>query len=218
MIINTSLMKQFKHLILPLILFAVVCTLELSKKELRTGDIAFYSFNASDPDGFSIITLVNISPGSTIYFTDSEWNGNRFNKGENHIIWKTGETSIKAGTIVNFDAIKTDPKVSYGEILNTLALNQTGDALFAYTGSIQMPELFIAAASNNSRQFGTLVNTNLKEGSTAITYPEGTLAAQFNGDLQANREDLIHALNDMTNYKIQRRSLALDTKLAVSNQ
>ena len=212
---KTSIMKPFKYLIAPLILFIVVCSLELTKKELATGDIAFYSFNASDPDGFSIITLVNIAPNSTIYFTDSEWNGNRFKKGENHMIWNSGDDVITAGTVIKFETIKTNPKVSSGKSFNTIGLNQNGDALFAYTGMIQMPEVFLAAVSNNIHEFGTLANTRLDSGSTAITYPKGTLMAKFNGVATLNKDQLIKALNHMGNYKIQKRSLTMENGLAL---
>jgi len=39
------------------------------------GDIAFTAYNADGNDDFAFVTLVAISSGAIIYFTDNEWDG-----------------------------------------------------------------------------------------------------------------------------------------------
>ena len=43
---------------------------------------------------------------------------------------------------------------------------------FAYIGTKRIPSKFIAAIAIGKRGYGTLINTNLIEGSSAITLPE----------------------------------------------
>jgi len=73
------------------------------------GDLAFTSFNA-DEDGWSLVTFVDIAPGTSVFFTDNEWNGGAigagsFNTGEGSHAWSTGPATIAAGTVIRFSAV-----------------------------------------------------------------------------------------------------------------
>ncbi len=137
---------------------------------LRTADISFLSVNATNGDGFSIITFVNISPGTIIRFTDSEWNGNHFGIDENDVSWNTGGGMIKAGSVIKFENVDFAPSASYGTINGKLKISKKSEAIFAYLGSSRMPVKFLAAVANDSSAYGTLANTGLVDGVSALTF------------------------------------------------
>lgn len=156
------------------ILLALLLVLSIALENnapLKTGNIAFRSMDTSDGDGFSIITFVNITPGTTIRFTDSEWNGNRFGADENDISWNTGKDTIPAGALIKFVNVDVAPEVSHGSVNGKLSLSKTSDALFAYLGPSRLPTTFLAAIANDHRAYGTLVNTGLVDGYSAICHP-----------------------------------------------
>lgn len=135
---------------------------------LKTGCISFISMDSTKNDGFAIRTNVDISSNSKILFTDSEWNGNRFGFDENDLVWINGDKIIPAGTIVNFTNLNFKPIASHGKIIGSMSLSKENDAIFAYLGEKRMPVLFLAAISNNELAYGTLINTGLIDGKTAI--------------------------------------------------
>ena len=133
---------------------------------MKTGDIHFLSMDTTDGDGFSIIAFVDIAPGTTIRFTDSEWNGSRFGADENDISWYSGADTIPAGSIIKFVDVAIAPMASHGTINGKLRLSDKSEALFAYFGSPRMPTMFLAAIANDNKAFGTLINTGLDDGSS----------------------------------------------------
>lgn len=135
---------------------------------LKTGDISFLSMDA-DNDGFSIITYVNIQPRTTIRFTDSEWNGNRFGVDENDISWNTGKDTIQAGSVIEFNNTNSISSVTNGTIQGKLKISKKHEAIFAYIGSSRMPVKFLAAIANDVKAYGTLTNTGLTDGNSTIT-------------------------------------------------
>lgn len=209
-------MKDLKIIAILLILLALSLLIKQKQaNNLKAGDIAFIGFNASQNDGFSIITLANIKPNSTIYFTDSEWNGTRFGADESNMSWNSGNTLITKGTIIIFDNISKHPKVNLGTVKNTMKLSKNGDALFAYLGSApKLPSKFLAAVATNSSSYGTLANTGLIEGFTAITYPKGTFFSELNDTIFYTDKGFLLALNNMNNYKLETTSNYLKESLA----
>ncbi|MCK8481218.1 hypothetical protein [Psychroserpens algicola] len=202
-------MKEFKILILLSVI--VISLLIYNKKgdKLHCGDIAFVSYNSKGDDYFSIITLKQLQPHTVIYFTDAEWNGNHFNLGEGNLVWSSGDQTIPSNTEIQFKNIKTSPTTNHGFSIGELRLNANGDAIFAYVGeSPKQPSTFIAAVSNDALEFGTLINTKLTAGHTAIIYPKHTYQANFQGDKSATKNNLIEALNDFNNYRLQKKNAA----------
>lgn len=183
-----------------------LCIENNNTKKLNIGDIAFTGFNASNNDSFSIITLVYIKPNTTIHFTDSEWNGTRFGADESNLTWNSGDKIIPAGTTITFKSINKNPCVNYGRLKNLMKLSKKKEAIFAYTGKApKLPNTFLAAVANNSSGYGTLINTGLLEGNTAITYPMGSYYAKFNiNQKYKNKEDYLSALNKMENYNFNK--------------
>ncbi|MCG1037213.1 choice-of-anchor I family protein [Polaribacter sargassicola] len=189
-----------------LLIYFTLFTFILSA-QITTGDMAFIAFNADADDDFAMVTFVEIPANTTIYFTDSEWNGTSFGDDENDFSWNSGNDVIAAGTVITFNTISADvPSVSIGTITGEPGgASATSEAIFAFLGTApRTPTTFIAAVANSSSAYGDLTGTGLVDGSTAITYPSSTDIAQYNGvktGLDAN--GYLAALNNMDNYNLQ---------------
>lgn len=191
-------MKELKIISTLTLLVIILLVNQSQKKEiaLKTGDISFISLKSTNNSGFSIITFVNLPPKTKIHFTDSEWNGNHFGSDENDILWKTGKNAIQAGSIINFTNLDSNPSVTYGVLFGSMKISKKNDAIFAYLGYEKMPIKFLAAVANDELGYGTLINTNLVDGKTAITYPKDI---SYSNNYQ-NVNEYISALNNMCNY------------------
>jgi PEP-CTERM motif len=142
---------------------------------LNAGDLAFTSLNA-DEDGWSLLTFVDIAPGTTLFFSDNEFESGAFNTGESYHRWVSGGATINAGTVIRFSA--TDSATLLAASLGTLTretvalstnfgLSQTADTVYVYQGaSATAPTTFITAIS--SAVDGQLAGTGLVEGVNAI--------------------------------------------------
>ncbi len=180
----------------------ILIFLSENSTKLNSGDIAFIGFNASN-DSFEIITFINIPPKTTIHFTDSEWNGNRFGADENDLVWETGEEIISKGSIIKFTSLGSNPIVSSGTLKNTLRISKKEEAIFAYVGSTKMPTKFLAAMANDKLGYGTLLNTGL-DNKSVLTFPKGTTYATYKGHHNyQNVNEYIVALNKISNYTFQ---------------
>lgn len=182
-------------------LFTIIVSAQLS-----TGDMAFIAFNADADDDFAMVTFVEIPANTTIYFTDSEWNGSEFGTDENDFSWNSGTDIIPSGSVITFNTISATASVSVGTITGQPGgISSSSEAIFAFLGTApRIPTTFIAAVANSSSAYGDLSGTGLTEGSTAITYPSGTDVAAYKGlrtGLGAN--GYLTALNDMSNYDLQ---------------
>lgn len=95
------------------ILFFLVCVLplfSLGQTTLSPGDIAIIRMNEDTPsDGFSFVTLVPISVGTIIYFSEEGWYGNPSWNGntESHLKY-TATSSLSAGSVVHIDETSAD--------------------------------------------------------------------------------------------------------------
>ncbi len=169
--------------------------------------MAFTALNADGNDDFAMVTFVDIPANTTIYFTDSEWDGSQFGTDENDFSWNSGTATINAGTVISFNAISDiSVTVSHGSITGEPGgVSGSSEAIFAFHGTApRVPTTFIAAIANSNSAYGSLDNTGLVDGTTAITYPDGTDIGAYNGPrtgLDINGYWL--ALNDMPNYDFQ---------------
>lgn len=118
-----------------------------------TGDIAFIAFNTDGDKDFAIVTLADILPNATIYFTDDETNGSGgFIGSEGIITWSTGTKTISAGTIVIFTDIDhhTNPffSASIGSITRSgsFSISSSKDGIIAYTLSNEQLSITYLAA------------------------------------------------------------------------
>ncbi len=145
-----------------------------NSSKISAGDFIFSSFNAQKDDFFSIIILKPLPAKTSIYFTDAEWDGSKFGNDESVMHWQTGDSIIPIATEIHFYSTKKQAKASVGTVDKLLKIARSNEAIFAYTGRKRVPKHFISAVATHKDAYGTLLNTNLKEGTTAITFPQGT--------------------------------------------
>ena len=81
-----------------IVCIASLCLAAPGAHALGAGDIAFTAFNA-DEDGWAIVALTDLAAGSTVYFSDSNWNGSSFGSAEGMHTWSTGASVITASEI-----------------------------------------------------------------------------------------------------------------------
>ncbi|WP_274476190.1 choice-of-anchor I family protein [Mangrovimonas aestuarii] len=189
-----------------LLLLPVLLIVQFIHAQLNIGDMAFIAMNADADDDFAMVTFVDIPANTTVYFTDSEWDGSQFGTDENNFSWQSGAALIPAGTVITFSTISATASVSHGNIVGVPGgISGSSEAIFAFSGTAPLtPTTFIAAIANASSAYGTLENTGLIDGTTAITYPDGTDIGAYNGPrtgLDAN--GYLLALNNLSNYDFQ---------------
>lgn len=187
---------------------------------LATGDIAFTAFNA-DEDGLAFVTLVNIDPGTTIYFTDNEWTGSAFNSSESYNEWQSGANTIAAGTVVRFSAYdKTSLSASFGTLSRVSVsgntnwgISNSGETIYPFLGSnATNPTTLLAAITNGTfTSHGPLTGTGLTEGTSnaiRLTAKAGASSepdfAQYTGSRGtfASAAAARAALGDLNNWTI----------------
>lgn len=147
---------------------------------LNAGDLAFTAINA-DEDGWALVALADISAGTTVYFTDNEWNGSAFNTGESYHQWVSGSSTIAAGTVVRFSRVDfTDLSASVGTLTRASVSGSTNygistneESIFMYQAATvsATPSVFLGAITTTAfgtASAGVLSNTGLSLGSGAI--------------------------------------------------
>ncbi|MEX0291225.1 MAG: hypothetical protein AB3N14_19135 [Flavobacteriaceae bacterium] len=177
-------MQSRFSVVVSLVLLVILLFAKFTTKRMAwsTGDISFIALKADLNDGFAIVTFVDIPPNTTLFFSDSEWNGTRFGMDESTLIWNNDGHNIAAGTVIVFENINSDAEASYGKLIGNMNLSRKSEAIFAYVGQApRQPTKFIAAVANAKGGFGTLINTGLEEKNAAIIYPEGTYFAEYLG-------------------------------------
>jgi hypothetical protein len=188
-----------------LVLIFTILMTNFLHAQFGVGDLAFIAFNADADDDFALVTFVDIPANTIVYFTDSEWNGSTFGTDENDFSWNSGTSVIPEGTVITFNTISATASVSVGIITGEPGgISGSAEAIFAFLGTApRTPTTFIAAVANSDSAYGSLDNTGLTAGTSAITYPTGTDVAQYTGPrtgLQAN--GYVVALNEVTNYTL----------------
>lgn len=109
-----------------------------------SGDVLFIGFNADGDKDFSIITMVDISPNTTIYFTDNGPNlvgdGNMGSEGV--LQWNTGGVLIPVGTVVVFTDVDSSSNIGFGCSVGELIvvdagfnISSSGDVIYATYGN-----------------------------------------------------------------------------------
>ena len=153
---------------------------------LQTGDVAFTAFNA-DEDGWALVALAEIAPGSTLFFTENAWDGGAgsFSGGEAYYTWTLGADALAAGSVVRFAAINSSGRSASSGSLSAVQnanLGVTGETLFAYLGSsATQPGTFLAAISTEGFVGGQLSGTGLVAGQSALELLAGADFGEYAG-------------------------------------
>jgi hypothetical protein len=162
---------------------AILLSLFLSINDLKAqsrGDIAFTALNVDGDDDFAIVALSDIAASSTIYFTDYEWdeaNTAFIETGtDGFLIWDTGASIIKAGTIIIFTDVDNNSNTNYGVSTGSLtspenvALLASGETFFVYVGTDKdTPTTFITGIKNGS--ITTDLNGTAQEAQISLLEP-----------------------------------------------
>ncbi|MEO0540164.1 MAG: ExeM/NucH family extracellular endonuclease [Cyanobacteria bacterium P01_A01_bin.105] len=164
--------------------------------ELMAGAIAFVAFSFSNPDSFEVVALVDIPPGTVIYFTDRGWGANNsLRANEGTFTWMAPAGGVTAGTVIEVDAP------------TGVALSTSGDQILAYQGAAASPS-FLAGLHSDGLDWNadaTSANTSalplgLTNGMDAIAIPEVN-NGRYNGSVTSgSREVLLAAINDPDNW------------------
>lgn len=155
---------------------------------LNPGDIAFTGYNADGDDNLAFVALAPIPGGTEIFFSDNEWNGLSLGGSggfvdnfESELKWTAPAGGLSAGSVVMIDGIENSAPLttSIGTIQYTLENNvgvgANGEAIFAFVGTSQTPEAFLAAIMSGLPVVaGNLNGTGLTLGTTAISISPGT--------------------------------------------
>lgn len=148
---------------------------------LGQGDIAFTAFNA-DEDGFAIVTFVDLAAGTTIHFSDNEWNGSAFNTGEGQHTW-TATAAVMAGTVVRFSKVDQAIRAaSSGSLVSSgdTGLNATSETIYAFLGAdANSPTVFLAGLSTEGAT--NLSPAGLTGGTNAVILTNSTDFAEYTG-------------------------------------
>jgi hypothetical protein len=168
------------------LLCASLCLSTPNVFALGAGDIAFTALN-TDEDGWAIVALTDLGAHSTLYFSDSSWNGSAFTSAEGFHTWDTGAGIIAAGTVVRFSQIdQIGHSVSVGTLTSTgnRALSSTAETLYAYQGAgASLPATFLAAVSSESASAGAaaIAAAGLQGGINALILPASTDYSEYAG-------------------------------------
>ena len=129
-----------------------------SYSQLSSGDIAFIEWNSDETfDVFRFVCLTDIQAGTTIYFTDKEPSAGGVNSSEGTITLSFDQT-VPAGDIITItETFSSFPSANASSVIGAVSLTRdgnffqstTGDGLWAYTGSLNSPGIFIAAFGND---------------------------------------------------------------------
>lgn len=177
---------------------------------LAAGSIAFTGFNADGNDNIAFMVAEDIAAGTTIYFTDNEWNGSAFNTGESIFSWTAGAT-VAAGTVIRIDTINGTPTTNAGSVAYVdganKGLSNGGDTIYAYVGAPTVPTAFLAAVASDgfNADNGLLTGTGLFAGATALEFTGGIDIFGYTGPRTglASYAAYVAALNTAANFTSQ---------------
>lgn len=142
------------------------------------GDIAFIGINSSSSE-FAIVALADLSPQTTIFFTDFKWDGNVVEP--EGVRWETGDTLISAGTVITFHYTDSEEaSVSTGRLSgNGLKWSPSNTTIFSYRGpDLQSSPTLLAAISNQESSYSQI---DLTVGEEAIVLNNPPMRGGYQG-------------------------------------
>jgi predicted extracellular nuclease len=161
---------------------------------LAAGDIAIIGVNGDDPDGFAFVTLVPITAGTTITFTDNGWTGTAFRSGEGTFTY-TFAADVPAGTVVDLTSV------------TPMAFAAAGDSIIAYQGSAASPTFLYAIdfADGNTTFAGSATSTTTSAVPTGLTLGVNAVAVgsdnvAYTGTRSGTPADLLAAISNSANW------------------
>lgn len=147
-----------------------------AQSTLVPGDIAFVRMNEDNVDAFSFVALVDLAPGTVVYFAERGWlNTTWIGNTESHLKYTAPAGGLPAGSVVHVDETAADVLTVTGSgtvvfAWGTSAFNlASGDQVLAYqTTSATLP----TAAANLTFIAGITLNDG--NGASADYYNDPT--------------------------------------------
>lgn len=142
---------------------------------IATGDMVFTAYRTSATgaeDEVSLLTFVNITPGTFITLTDSKYTSNATPQCANGIVW-TATSCVPAGSVIS---IQTSAVVANtGTVTGSgFGLSSNGDQVIVYTGTAANPNYITALTTNGWVTANTDCSGSLSMKPAALT--DGTNA------------------------------------------
>ena len=138
-------MKNTIYTTLILLLFSFSTTI-IQAQTLNPGDIAIIEYQSDGSiDRYAFVALVDIQPGTKIYFTDRSYDGTSFPlpfASEGTQEWTSPATVVPCGTVITYNGsvVNNFDIGSYSLGIGSFDLDNAGDELIAY----QAPSGFVA--------------------------------------------------------------------------
>lgn len=182
------------------------------RAELSPGDIAVIAYQSDDPDGVAFVTLVPISAGEVVRFTDNGWeNDNTFRSGEGGIQYEFA-ISVPAGIVIT----RSGPFDTDGWSVNnaglpspsSFLLSTNGDQVFAFQGDGTSPTFVYGINSDSSGWIPSALTSNdtalpstLTDGLTAVNLglPERD-NGYYNGTTFGTQAVILAAIGNPANW------------------
>ena len=178
---------------------------------LGAGDIAFVAFASDAPDRFAFVTLVDISAGTTIVFTDNGFT----NTGTLTISENTGTYTAPDGGLTKGSVITvTDPgsgttsTVTGGGTFDGRlnGISSSGDQIIAYQGTTETPTFITALSTTTWLTTGTITSnssylpTGLTNNQNALDFPTEIDNGYYSGITTGTKNALLLMINDPANW------------------
>lgn len=183
---------------------------------IMPGDIAFLSYQTDNPDGFSIITFVDIPASQTFYFTENAWTtaSGPLATNETTITWSTSASVIPAGTVINFSNTSgstfTVTPSGNGSAAGsgTPGFSTSGEQILMFRGANSTtPSAFICGVSTTGwiTTGTTTSNTSylpsdLSLNTTGITFTSHTDNGYYNGPQSGSISTIKSLVNNGANW------------------
>jgi hypothetical protein len=183
----------------------------------QAGDLVFVAYRMSSlstDDGFAILSLVDILPGTMINFTDAKYTDNAVPQCAGGITWTAPAQGINSGTVMEFNLVT--PSVSVGSISGSgFGLSSGGDQIVVYAGPNTNPT-FITALSSNAWVTGahtvcsgslSKIPAGLSDGVTSIQFSTKTTLGNtangfYSGTMAGSISSLKSSILDTTNWTV----------------
>jgi len=159
---------MFKKLLTGFLVLCLSGAIRGQGTQLQPGDIAIIAFQSDNNDQFAFLSLVNLSAGTKIQFSEKGWDGSLATPAfavttEGIHTWTAPASGISKGTVVtvDFNSLGLSPIASIGSISSTAAakFSTSGDQLLAFQGTLTAPVFIYGFASRSWINIGTPTST-----------------------------------------------------------
>ncbi|MEE9167869.1 MAG: lamin tail domain-containing protein [Candidatus Neomarinimicrobiota bacterium] len=177
---------------------------------LSAGDIAIVGFNCDNPDEFGFVTVVDLEPGTQLYFTDSGiTSSGTFRGNEGAVKYTVPVGGVTAGTVIVYPSSQGDFSSANDSSVGTngMSLSSTGDQIIAFQDSSSNP-VFIYAFNSEGTEWQTdATNSNesaippgLADGLSALAIVEKDNGYYSGSTTSGTKSALLSAISNSDNW------------------